>query len=93
PARAGTDATRATPARGPPSSRGPPGRSPDQIVVVPAPPSGLLAHPQHAEQAAVGDGAAGGDRGLFGVFMVGEKASRVGELDEEMVYELSLIHR
>ncbi|MBS4104813.1 hypothetical protein, partial [Tsukamurella paurometabola] len=27
------------------------------------------------------------DRGLFGVFMVGEKASRVGELDEEMVYE------
>ncbi|MEI8083442.1 MAG: DEAD/DEAH box helicase, partial [Actinomycetes bacterium] len=27
------------------------------------------------------------DRGLFGVFMVGERASRVGELDEEMVYE------
>ncbi|MGN6407038.1 MAG: Lhr family ATP-dependent helicase, partial [Curtobacterium sp.] len=27
------------------------------------------------------------DRGMFGVFMVGEKASRVGELDEEMVYE------
>ncbi len=27
------------------------------------------------------------DRGLFGVYMVGEKASRVGELDEEMVYE------
>ena len=27
------------------------------------------------------------DRGLFGVFLVGEKASRVGELDEEMVYE------
>ena len=25
--------------------------------------------------------------GLFGVFLVGEKASRVGELDEEMVYE------
>jgi ATP-dependent Lhr-like helicase len=27
------------------------------------------------------------DRGLFGVFMVGEQKSRVGELDEEMVYE------
>lgn len=27
------------------------------------------------------------DRGLFGVFMVGEKSARVGELDEEMVYE------
>ena len=27
------------------------------------------------------------DRGLFGVFPAGEKASRVGELDEEMVYE------
>ncbi|MGL4304740.1 MAG: ATP-dependent helicase, partial [Mycobacteriaceae bacterium] len=27
------------------------------------------------------------DRGLFPVFMVDEKASRVGELDEEMVYE------
>ncbi len=27
------------------------------------------------------------DRGLFGVFLVGEKSSRVGELDEEMVYE------
>jgi ATP-dependent Lhr-like helicase len=27
------------------------------------------------------------DRGLFGVFLVGEKATRVGELDEEMVYE------
>ena len=27
------------------------------------------------------------DRGMFGVFLVGERASRVGELDEEMVYE------
>jgi ATP-dependent Lhr-like helicase len=27
------------------------------------------------------------DRGLFGVFLVGERATRVGELDEEMVYE------
>src|SRR5690606_24323344 len=27
------------------------------------------------------------DRGMFAVYMVGEKNSRVGELDEEMVYE------
>ena len=27
------------------------------------------------------------DRGLFGVYLVGERATRVGELDEEMVYE------
>jgi ATP-dependent Lhr-like helicase len=27
------------------------------------------------------------DRGLFGVFIAGEKGARVGELDEEMVYE------
>jgi ATP-dependent helicase Lhr and Lhr-like helicase len=27
------------------------------------------------------------DRGLFGVFIAGERGSRVGELDEEMVYE------
>jgi ATP-dependent Lhr-like helicase len=27
------------------------------------------------------------DRGLFGVFIAGERSSRVGELDEEMVYE------
>src|SRR5439155_11367152 len=27
------------------------------------------------------------DRGLFGVFIAGEKQARVGELDEEMVYE------
>ncbi|MEA2516242.1 MAG: ATP-dependent helicase Lhr and Lhr-like helicase [Actinomycetota bacterium] len=27
------------------------------------------------------------DRGLFGVFLAGEKGPRVGELDEEMVYE------
>ncbi len=27
------------------------------------------------------------DRGLFGVFLVGDKPTRVGELDEEMVYE------
>lgn len=28
------------------------------------------------------------DRGLYGVFLVGEKGSRVGELDEEMVHEV-----
>src|SRR4029078_8114700 len=27
------------------------------------------------------------DRGLFGVFIAGESGGRVGELDEEMVYE------
>src|SRR5439155_24208522 len=27
------------------------------------------------------------DRGLFGVFLAGEGRTRVGELDEEMVYE------
>ena len=40
-----------------------------------------------AQRLAVTSGGAIPDRGLFGVFMVGEKASRVGELDEEMVYE------
>jgi ATP-dependent helicase Lhr and Lhr-like helicase len=27
------------------------------------------------------------DRGLFGVYLIGERSTRVGELDEEMVYE------
>ncbi|WP_232236101.1 DEAD/DEAH box helicase [Nocardia sp. BMG51109] len=40
-----------------------------------------------AQRLAVTSGGAIPDRGLFPVFMVGEKASRVGELDEEMVYE------
>ncbi|MBO0853777.1 MAG: DEAD/DEAH box helicase, partial [Nocardia sp.] len=39
------------------------------------------------QRLAVTSGGAIPDRGLFPVFMVGEKASRVGELDEEMVYE------
>ncbi|MCU1402192.1 MAG: box helicase, partial [Microbacteriaceae bacterium] len=39
-----------------------------------------------AQRLAVTSGGTIPDRGLFGVFMVGEKASRVGELDEEMVY-------
>ncbi|MDT3443101.1 DEAD/DEAH box helicase [Pseudofrankia sp. BMG5.37] len=40
-----------------------------------------------AQRLAVTSGGTIPDRGLFGVFLVGEKASRVGELDEEMVYE------
>ncbi|MFD8100730.1 DEAD/DEAH box helicase [Nocardia fluminea] len=40
-----------------------------------------------AQRLAVTSGGAIPDRGMFAVFMVGEKASRVGELDEEMVYE------
>jgi len=40
-----------------------------------------------AQRLAVTSGGTIPDRGLFGVYMVGEKASRVGELDEEMVYE------
>ncbi|MCH5643597.1 ATP-dependent helicase [Gordonia sp. ABSL49_1] len=40
-----------------------------------------------AQRLAVTSGGTIPDRGLFGVFMVGEKSTRVGELDEEMVYE------
>ncbi|WP_084472487.1 Lhr family ATP-dependent helicase [Nocardia alba] len=40
-----------------------------------------------AQRLAVTSGGAIPDRGMFAVFMVGEKVSRVGELDEEMVYE------
>ncbi|GAA1481787.1 ATP-dependent helicase [Gordonia sinesedis] len=40
-----------------------------------------------AQRLAVTSGGTIPDRGLFGVFMVGDKATRVGELDEEMVYE------
>ena len=40
-----------------------------------------------AQRLAVTSGGTIPDRGMFGVFMVGEKSSRVGELDEEMVYE------
>ncbi|HYP24473.1 MAG TPA: DEAD/DEAH box helicase, partial [Actinomycetota bacterium] len=41
----------------------------------------------NAQHLAVTSGGTIPDRGLFGVFLVGEKAARVGELDEEMVYE------
>ncbi len=40
-----------------------------------------------AQRLAVTSGGTIPDRGLFGVFLVGAKGSRVGELDEEMVYE------
>src|SRR3954452_10967954 len=49
--------------------------------------SGELAGRPGAQRLAVTSGGTIPDRGLFGVFLVGEKASRVGELDEEMVYE------
>ena len=43
-----------------------------------------------AQRLAVTSGGTIPDRGLFGVFLVGERQSRVGELDEEMVYESRL---
>ncbi len=49
--------------------------------------SGELSGRPGAQRLAVTSGGTIPDRGLFGVFMVGEKSSRVGELDEEMVYE------
>ncbi len=41
----------------------------------------------NAQRLAVTSGGTIPDRGLFGVFIAGEKGGRVGELDEEMVYE------
>ncbi|HVF20696.1 MAG TPA: DEAD/DEAH box helicase [Mycobacteriales bacterium] len=49
--------------------------------------TGALTPRAGAQRLAVTSGGTIPDRGLFGVFLVGEKASRVGELDEEMVYE------
>ncbi len=49
--------------------------------------SGELTGRPGAQRLAVTSGGTIPDRGLFGVFLVGERASRVGELDEEMVYE------
>lgn len=49
--------------------------------------AGLLTGRPGAQRLAVTSGGTIPDRGLFGVFMAGEKAARVGELDEEMVYE------
>ncbi|WP_054815666.1 ATP-dependent helicase [Nocardia arizonensis] len=49
--------------------------------------AGTLAGRPGAQRLAVTSGGAIPDRGMFAVYMVGEKNSRVGELDEEMVYE------
>jgi len=49
--------------------------------------TGQLSGRPGAQRLAVTSGGTIPDRGLFGVFLVGEKSSRVGELDEEMVYE------
>jgi ATP-dependent Lhr-like helicase len=49
--------------------------------------TGALTARPGAQRLAVTSGGTIPDRGLFGVFLVGERQSRVGELDEEMVYE------
>ena len=49
--------------------------------------NGTLTGRPGAQRLAVTSGGTIPDRGLFSVFLVGEKGSRVGELDEEMVYE------
>ncbi|HZG93241.1 MAG TPA: DEAD/DEAH box helicase, partial [Mycobacteriales bacterium] len=49
--------------------------------------NGVVTGRPGAQRLAVTSGGTIPDRGLFGVFLVGEKATRVGELDEEMVYE------
>ncbi len=49
--------------------------------------SGTLTARPGAQRLAVTSGGTIPDRGLFGVYLVGERAARVGELDEEMVYE------
>ena len=49
--------------------------------------TGQLTGRPGAQRLAVTSGGTIPDRGLFSVFLVGEAGSRVGELDEEMVYE------
>ncbi|RBO85620.1 ATP-dependent Lhr-like helicase [Nocardia puris] len=49
--------------------------------------AGTLTGRPGAQRLAVTSGGAIPDRGMFAVYMVGERQSRVGELDEEMVYE------
>jgi ATP-dependent Lhr-like helicase len=49
--------------------------------------TGILSARPGSQRLAVTSGGTIPDRGLFGVFLVGEKQFRVGELDEEMVYE------
>jgi ATP-dependent Lhr-like helicase len=48
---------------------------------------GRLAGRPGAQRLAVTSGGTIPDRGLFGVYLVGDRQTRVGELDEEMVYE------
>jgi ATP-dependent Lhr-like helicase len=48
---------------------------------------GTLSPRAGAQRLAVTSGGTIPDRGLFGVYLVGERQTRVGELDEEMVYE------
>jgi ATP-dependent Lhr-like helicase len=47
----------------------------------------ILTARQGAQRLAVTSGGTIPDRGLYGVFLAGERGTRVGELDEEMVYE------
>ena len=49
--------------------------------------TGVLTGRQGAQRLAVTSGGTIPDRGLFGVFLATEGGARVGELDEEMVYE------
>ena len=49
--------------------------------------TGRLSARPGSQNIAVTSGGTIPDRGLFGVFLAGEKGARVGELDEEMVYE------
>ena len=49
--------------------------------------TGTLTGRPGAQRLAVTSGGTIPDRGLFGVFLVGDRPNRVGELDEEMVYE------
>lgn len=49
--------------------------------------TGNLSPHGNAKSLAVVSGGTIPDRGLFGVFLIGERGARVGELDEEMVYE------
>src|SRR5262249_26280417 len=48
---------------------------------------GMLSARPGAQRLAVTSGGTIPDRGLFGVYLVGERGPRIGELDEEMVYE------
>ncbi len=49
--------------------------------------TGMLSARPGAQRLAVTSGGTIPDRGLFAVHLIGEKSSKLGELDEEMVYE------